>query len=217
MKNKKPHLVTFDWDGTLLDTRDCVVTTINTILAKYGKEPWEETKRKHRDNSLSLKGNFPNFFGDDAAQAYQQYLQTYRGNMDLLQRNHGSDALVSLFRHNDIPVGIISNKEQSLLEDERDRFFPDVDFCFTYGDGAAKANKPFPDPILKGIEHCGLSPAGHTIWHIGDTDQDTRAALSANIQAVLIKRNFAGQKEKNCFYYDELPELLRFAKNIFKF
>ena len=55
------RVVLFDWDGTLAETRPAVVDAMEHTLAAYGREPWDETKRKYRDTSKSLKENFPNF------------------------------------------------------------------------------------------------------------------------------------------------------------
>ena len=72
------RVVLFDWDGTLAETRPAVVDAMEHTLAAYGREPWDETKRKYRDTSKSLKENFPNFFGEESVRAYDDYLAYYR-------------------------------------------------------------------------------------------------------------------------------------------
>lgn len=67
VENVFPRAVLFDWDGTLAETRPAVVAAMEHTLAAYGREPWDETKRKYRDTSKSLKENFPNFFGEESA------------------------------------------------------------------------------------------------------------------------------------------------------
>ena len=69
-----PRVVLFDWDGTLAETRPAVVDAMEHTLVAYGREPWDETKRKYRDTSKSLKENFPNFFGEESVRAYDDYL-----------------------------------------------------------------------------------------------------------------------------------------------
>lgn len=78
VENVFPRAVLFDWDGTLAETRPAVVAAMEHTLAAYGREPWDETKRKYRDTSKSLKENFPNFFGEESARAYADYLAYYR-------------------------------------------------------------------------------------------------------------------------------------------
>ena len=75
---QKPEVVFFDWDNTLALNRDVVVGAMNKVLAKYGKDDWEKTKKEKRDNNKSLKENFVNFFGAELEkQAYNDYLNFY--------------------------------------------------------------------------------------------------------------------------------------------
>lgn len=60
----RPKLISFDWDGTLAQTRSAVVASLEDTLKKYDKEPWDITKKKYRDTDKSLKENFPNFFSE---------------------------------------------------------------------------------------------------------------------------------------------------------
>ena len=72
-----PKTIIFDWDDTLAHTRPAVVEAMEYVLKKYNKEPWDITKAKYRDTKKSLKENFPNFFGDKAQSAYQDYINYY--------------------------------------------------------------------------------------------------------------------------------------------
>ena len=74
---QKPKLVIFDWDDTLVKTRDAVVKAINHVLSLYNLPEWDIIKEQKRDKSKSLKENFPNFFDNNAKNAYEEYLKYY--------------------------------------------------------------------------------------------------------------------------------------------
>ncbi|MFI3242408.1 MAG: hypothetical protein R3Y43_07565 [Alphaproteobacteria bacterium] len=57
-----------------------MVEAIEKVLKSYNKEAWDVVKAKYRDGTKSFKENFSNFFGDDANQAYEEYLRVYNPN-----------------------------------------------------------------------------------------------------------------------------------------
>lgn len=182
-----PNLVTFDWDGTLAETRSCVVGALEIVLANFNKEPWEITKTKYRDTNKSLKENFPNFFGQESVKAYDLYLTHYRELMpSRLTAIEGSHSLIKLLINRGIKFGIISNKETSLLLTEIETLFPTYQFNFAIGDGDAEYNKPHPAPIYQACKKIDIAPSVKRVWHVGDSKQDTDCAINANVTPVLI-------------------------------
>ncbi len=69
-----PKIVFFDLCQTLIDSKKIDHEAINYTLAKYNKEPWPITRQK-KDPLKSMKENFPNFFGNQAQEAYDTYLK----------------------------------------------------------------------------------------------------------------------------------------------
>lgn len=119
-----PRVVLFDWDGTLAETRPAVVDAMEHTLAAYGREPWDETKRKYRDTSKSLKENFPNFFGEESVRAYDDYLAYYRvhGMRRIVPAPGAADFLRSCINAG-VGIYVVSNKEKTLLTAEVRHFF----------------------------------------------------------------------------------------------
>ena len=207
----KLKAILFDWDDTLAYTRKAVVETMEYVLRKYHKEPWDITKSKYRDTSKSLKENFPNFFGENSSAAYQDYLSYYTNFADrhVIQADYAKDFLnMSLLHHLDL--FIISNKEKSLLLQEVKFCFPDIPFKSILGNGDASRNKPYPDLVFQALKHSSYPINPATVWLIGDTKQDTQCAYNAGVQPILIGNGkFLDQAYlDSCFCCN--PPLLKF-------
>lgn len=191
---KKPQVIIFDWDNTLAQSRDVVVSSINKILEKYGKEKWEFTKKKYRDPNKSLKENFPNFFGENAEQAYKDYLNAYVEFKGLLKPlSFSYDLLTKLNKKfPEIKLIIVSNKEKSLLLMEIETLYKDISFFKIMGNGDSEKNKPDASPVFKALEGTGIEVNPSNVWIIGDSKQDIDCAYNANCQPILLgKGNLA--------------------------
>ena len=102
---KKPEVIFFDWDNTLALNRDVVVSAMNKVLAKYGKDDWEKTKKEKRDINKSLKENFVNFFGAELEkQAYNDYLNFYNEFSSLLKAPNNAKEMLKLLVNKGIKV-----------------------------------------------------------------------------------------------------------------
>lgn len=133
-----PKAILLDWDDTLAHTRNAVVESMEYVLNKYNKEPWDITKAKYRDTKKSLKENFPNFFGEDASRAYSEYLKYYTEyayNKVFPMEN--ANEFLKFCNQNKIDLYIISNKEKSLLLKEVEFCFPNISFKKILGNGDA--------------------------------------------------------------------------------
>ena len=179
--------ILFDWDDTLAHTRPAVVDAMEYVLSKYGKESWDITKTKYRDTQKSLKENFPNFFGTQANEAYQDYLAYYTNNgYSKVVACEGASVFLQWCNKKKIDVFIISNKEKSLLLKEVAFCFPDISFSKILGNGDAPQNKPAPAPVFVALKDVEFPIDKNNVWLIGDTKQDTECAYNAGIQPVLL-------------------------------
>ncbi len=182
-----PKAILLDWDNTLANTRNSIVEAMEHTLKKYNKEPWNITKTKYRDTKKSLKENFPNFFGSDANNAYNDYLKYYTKyayNKVLPMENASS--FLKFCNQNNIDLYIVSNKEKSLLLKEVDICFPNILFKKILGDSDAPQNKPSPDPVFTALDNVCYKIDKDNVWLIGDSKQDTECAYNANIQPILL-------------------------------
>ena len=197
---KKPQVIFFDWDNTLALNRDVVVGTMNKVLAKYGKDDWEKTKKEKRDNNKSLKENFVNFFGVELEkQAYNDYLNFYNEFSNLLKAPDNAKEMLKLLIDKGIKVIIVSNKERSLLLNEISVLYSDINFYKIMANGDSEKNKPDASPIFKALENTNIEINPKNVWIIGDSNQDIDCGYNAGIQPILYGKGKLAEAE----YFEE--------------
>lgn len=197
---KKPQVIFFDWDNTLALNRDVVVGAMNKVLAKYGKDDWEKTKKEKRDNNKSLKENFVNFFGVELEkQAYNNYLNFYNEFSNLLKAPNNAKEMLKLLVDKGIKVIIVSNKERSLLLNEISVLYSDINFYKIMANGDSEKNKPDASPIFKALKNTNIEINPKNVWIIGDSNQDIDCGYNAGIQPILYGKGKLAEAE----YFEE--------------
>ncbi|MDR1693978.1 MAG: HAD family hydrolase [Lactobacillaceae bacterium] len=184
----KAEYILFDWDGTLADTRDCHVDSINEVLAEYNLPDWSEA-RKLRDTSLSLKNNFPNIFGDNAKEAFEKYAAIYEKKAPAgVHKFPYIEELINLLRAKNKKLMVISNKDRKLLDIDCERLFPKGTFVKVVAGNEALKNKPYPEHAYYTLDEY-LEPSEITpekVWIIGDSSFDVECAIFANALPILV-------------------------------
>lgn len=183
MASDRPSVLLFDWDNTLVDGWAGITAALNATFDAFGHPAWtvEDTRNRVR---VSLRESFPQMFGtrwedardifyDTLSRQHLAHVSPMPGMADVLE------AGVSW------PQGVVSNKAGLFLRREVthlgwERFFTDV-----VGAGDAAADKPAPDPILLALSRIGRVP-DRSVWYMGDTALDMRAAQAAGVTAVLV-------------------------------
>jgi|GEM_PF-209935 len=203
--------VIFDWDETLSQNRDLVVSSMNYVLKSYSLPDWDTIKKEKRDANKSLKENFPNFFGRDADAAYDLYVTTYRANISHdLKPVAGAPDVVAYLHSKQVPLFVVSNKDKVLLEEEVSCLFSSSPFIRILGNGDAEYNKPHPAPVYEALKVLDLHPNKDEIWLVGDSKQDTDCALASGCVPVLV----GSGKFMNADYLahnDDVKNIINFA------
>jgi len=178
-----PTVLLYDWDNTLVDGWAGITAALNVAFTAFGHKLWTVDDSRNRIR-VSLRESFPVMFGDRWEHARDLF-------HDALTRQH-LDHVSPMAGVPEVleagigwPQGVVSNKAGHFLRREVThlgwgRFFGSV-----IGAGDASADKPDPAPI-----HLALSQLGRTamrsVWYMGDTALDMRAAHAAGVTAVLI-------------------------------
>ena len=218
----KLRYVLFDWDNTLAESRSSLTAAVNQVLAAYGLPDWEISKQK-RNKNLSFMDNFPYVFGEDKAQrAYEEYRKIYKKIVpSTISSFPYVQEVIDFFLTQGKKLMIVTNKERRLLEYELPFLYKKDCFCNIVCGHEAPADKPSGEQIkfaLKGY----LSPEeinSQTVWMIGDSPQDSRAAKAAGVQAIRVNDSIWGDDEtldNDIFYFKNFKELyadLKLAKN----
>ncbi|WP_428491569.1 HAD family hydrolase [Rhodopila sp.] len=183
MWDRRPSVLLYDWDNTLVDGWAGITAALNAAFAAFSRELWsvDETRNRVR---VSLRDSFPVMFGDRWEQARDIFYETLRqqhlnnvspmpGVPEVLEAGVGW------------PQGIISNKAGAFLRREVTHLGWDGFFGAVVGAGDAAADKPDPAPIQLALSHLRRA-SDASVWYMGDTALDMQAARAAGVTAVLI-------------------------------
>lgn len=196
---KKIEAIIFDLDGTLLNTIEDIMDSVNFALESLGYPP-------------HLLNEYRYFIGDGIEELVKRALPEEKKNEEIFKkclslvkdeykkRWHDKTKPYEgvkemLFDLNKIPIkkAIFSNKPNDFTEMAVKRYFPEINFDFVLG--AKEGNPKKPDPwgakfIAKNI---GVSQK-RTIY-LGDTKIDVITAKKANMISIGAEWGFRGRKE----------------------
>jgi len=178
MTLQRPTIVLFDMDGTTVRHVNPVFLKIlerlDNILYFFSRL----ISRKKEIKDLSLDPVVPR-----GLLVHRILHKFRRKDVDqIVQPCPGIFLLLSLFRDNNIPLGIVSNSigsgygHEVLDTFKLSQFFP----VQVFREDIIKS-KPNPDPILRGLRAIKEEPsADDVVWYIGDRHTDMTAALAAD-------------------------------------
>ncbi len=190
---KKPRLILFDLDGTLVDSVPDLAFCIDGMMTRIGRPAWGESRvREWVGNGVerlvkrALTGQLE---GEPDATDYQQALPLF---MDLYSRHNGQQsrlypgvkAALKRLKQAGYTLACVTNKaEQFTLPLLQALGIHDCFSLITSGDSLAR-KKPDPLPLLHSAEHFGLSPTESLM--VGDSSNDVKAARAAGFAIVCV-------------------------------
>lgn len=190
---KKPRLILFDLDGTLVDSVPDLAHCIDGMMTQIGRPAWGESRvREWVGNGverLVKRALIGQLDGEPDTADYTQALPLF---MDLYSRHNG--------QRSQLYPGVKSALEQlksagytlACVTNKADQFTRpllqalgvyDYFSLITSGDTLPR-KKPDPLPLLHSAEHFGLSPAESLM--VGDSSNDVKAARAAGFYIVCV-------------------------------
>lgn len=207
----KLKYVLFDWDNTLAESHTPLLYAIRQVLAEKGLPQWE-TYQSVRDNNLSFKENFKNFFNGQADEIYERYAEIYLQNVErLISTFPKVPEVLNFLRMNNVVLMIMTNKDRRLLEFELPLLFEPKYFEKVVCGCEAPYDKPHKAHVIFALEGY-LEPKEimrHNVWVVGDSPQDSQAALAAGALPIRIGKDIWHDCET---YSDEVIYFKNFAE-----
>jgi phosphoglycolate phosphatase len=180
----KPRALLFDWDGTLVDNWDAIVSGINEALAAFGKPTWGRDEAMERI-SASQRDSFPVLFGDDWQTAREIFYAGFeRRHLELLTVLDGAEALLNAAAP--VTMALVSNKNGLHLRKEAAHLGWDSRFHSMVGATDAERDKPDPAPVHMALQGTGIA-AGPDVWFIGDSGTDLKTARATGCTAIIVR------------------------------
>jgi phosphoglycolate phosphatase len=194
------RLFIFDLDGTLVDSRADLVTSLNLALTRLGHPRLPSNligsfvgdgvdklvERALRAATGSEPGNA------DILEAVQIYMNEYEGHLldETCLRDQGMDALNAL---SGAELAVVTNKTESFSRRILDGLGVGNMFSIVLGGDSVERRKPEPDALLKAMEFCRAAPS-ETVM-IGDSLTDIEAGKAANVITCAILGGFRPDDE----------------------
>lgn len=174
------ELVAFDLDGTLMDTSDGVLKTIDYIVEKYQLPALDEIRKKSFLGPPVQK-SFQIHYGCSEEMAWELATAWRNAYKDIFlfeaKAYDGIFDLLRFLKNNGIKTGIATNKREDYTKKLLDHFlFTQYFDCVIGSDFEGKRTKP--EMIRKCMELCGVTDPAKCLM-IGDTTGDLNAAVDA--------------------------------------
>lgn len=217
---KKPRLVLFDLDGTLVDSVPDLAYSIDSMLERLGRPPQGVEKVKlwvgkgaerlvKRALSAGLEED-----PDEALfqQAFGIFSDIYAANTCRESRLYpGVSEGVGYLLESGYVLGCISNKRQRFtgpLLEALDLF---ASFSVVVSGDSLTEKKPSPKPLLYAAQRVGVRPADALM--VGDSVNDVQAARAAGMPVIGVRYGYNHGEDitlaRPDYVLDSLAELKR--------
>ncbi|TDO98200.1 phosphoglycolate phosphatase [Marinomonas balearica] len=189
-----PELVCFDLDGTLIDSVPDISIALDIALKSVGApEAGEERARgwigfgssKLISQALEWAGISQDAHAACCSTFFEAYFNSVSTNTTLYPN---VEALLKAFKHNSVPMALITNKPSVFVKPILDHFGISDYFSWQLGGDTLDEKKPSPLPLIHCSESIEANP--ERCLMIGDSVADARAAQSANFKSVLVSYGY---------------------------
>ncbi|WP_321340420.1 HAD family hydrolase [Breoghania sp.] len=176
--------VLFDLDGTLVDTVHDIAGSMNSLLREMGEERFDtdDYRRWIGGGSGAMVARISEMLGiEEPVESFlERYMQRYGQNLTTLSRPFaGAEDILDTCRELDLPISVLSNKDQWMVDIICRELFPDVAFRHTIGLSSAFPKKPDPTSARHIARDLVVNPR-HCLF-VGDTPVDIRTAQAAGM------------------------------------
>lgn len=211
MQKGKYKGVIFDLDGTLLNTLEDLMDSVNAGLEKYGmpQRSFEEIRQfvgngAQRLISLAVPAGTALPEQEKVLSAFQEHYALHCN--DKTDLYPGIRELLGELKKRKLPMAIVSNKPQKGVDALHRIYFRDyLSTAIGARDGIRK--KPAPDMVDEGLRCLGLTREEAVF--VGDSEVDIATARTAGMDCITVSWGFrtrAEQEKAGARVFVERPE-----------
>lgn len=194
----KPKLIIFDFDGTLGDTRQNIIITLQRTMRLLGL-PVKSDEECAATIGLTLGDSFRSMYPDMGADVAERCVKVYR---DIFYESIEeltpelfagvSDTLARLAAM-DIEMSIASSRSSPSLLLFLERMGIANYFSYVLGSDNVARHKPDPEPVLQTLRERGYDASEALV--VGDMPVDIAMAHGAGVRAIAVTFGNATRKE----------------------
>lgn len=194
----KPKLIIFDFDGTLGDTRQNIIITLQRTMRLLGL-PVKSDEECAATIGLTLGDSFRSMYPDMGADVAERCVKVYRdifyesieeltpelfpGVSDTLARLDAMGIKMSVASSRSSPSLLLFLERMGIAN-----YFP-----YVLGSDNVSKHKPDPEPVLKTLRELDYSPSDVLV--VGDMPVDIAMAHGADVRAIVVTFGNASREE----------------------
>ncbi|HEY3143308.1 MAG TPA: HAD family hydrolase [Acidimicrobiales bacterium] len=192
MESAPPHLVVWDFDGTLADSYAAIRHSTDQALVAHGLPPVAESSLRGVIG-LSLATAFAELIGDGkaepdpalVAELVAGYRDAYRADgVELITLFPGIQALLVELVDAQIPLAIATSKSHRGVKQALVHLGIEDLFATVVADDDVGEKKPHPEMVLLACEFHGVAPQDTVV--IGDTAYDIAMGSKAGARTIAV-------------------------------
>ena len=194
----KPKLIIFDFDGTIGDTRQNIIITMQRTMRMVGL-PVKSDEECASTIGLTLEDSFktmyPDVDADMAARCVDAYRDIFMESVEELTPElfpGVSDTLAQLHAMG-IKMSVASSRQSQSLLLFLERMGVSKYFPYVLGSDNVTKHKPDPEPVLKTLRELNYDPSDVIV--VGDMPVDVAMAHGADVRAIAVAFGNATRKE----------------------
>ena len=186
------QLIIFDLDGTILDTLEDLMVSLNVALQK-NKLPDRslEEVRRFVGNGIGMlirRAVPANADKKTIRQVHADFTDHYKiHSADHTCPYEGIPDLMKQLHEKGRQIAVVSNKADYAVQDLCRHYFPGL-IDIAVGEKEGVRRKPEPDSVNEVIRRSGISK--DSVVYIGDSEVDIRTAKNAGIDAIIVEWGF---------------------------
>ena len=205
----------FDWDGTLVDTGDVLLSCWHQMTERVLGYPFpveESDRRKYL--AMRASESFPTLSDDPAVvrQLFVEFDLAYAAKAPEHVRAQDDAAALLMHLRSRGRVGVVTSKTAVRFRiDAAATGLADAFDIIVTGDDVARG-KPDPEGITHALTTLGCDPAAS--WYIGDGPVDIRAGRAAGVRTIGISHGLHSVEELTAESPDALVSSLSEAQRV---
>ena len=184
----------FDLDGTLLDTLDDLMASVNYALRQYQMpEHSREDIRRFVGNGVRLLMIRAIPDGEKNAQ-FEDCFRTFREHylehsLDTTRPYEGIPELLAELRRRGKRMAVVSNKFCAATQELCRHFFPDtIEVAIGEHEAEGIRKKPAPDTVIEALRQLGVGKENAV--YVGDSDVDLMTARNSGLPCISVLWGF---------------------------
>jgi phosphoglycolate phosphatase len=211
LDRKSPRALIFDLDGTLIDSKNDLICSVNAMLRQLGRRelPSETISSYigHGAPQLVARALGDGCSADEQQRALEFFLEYYNLHKTDTTRPYPGVA-ETLAQLRSVPMAVLTNKPVRISGRILDALGLSTYFRAVYGGNSFAAKKPDPAGALTILREFGAS--ANEALMVGDSDVDVQTARNAGMSVAIVNYGFGLHDRQACpadLYLDHFSQL----------